>query len=288
MNRKVKAPVSSFYLEHRKYQLPKKGDFINRRIDRALSELTDVDGWKTYYNASDTIMPISIKTLYQLSKILGKTTYDNEYQMDKFDKKMNCISYIFPPNEFFKQFDELYRRKRKMLLLHLSDDIKTVESYMTDSDAKLMELYQRYATKLYNRWMEFTSRYYGVTNSNQLSPDKSVTANSGWFNSFAAGATDVMYNFSMLLDIPGYDLKNFMRIVDKVNVDDIITPDDFLSTMNSFHKSKYTMILNQIPDDKLASFKKQMHAIDDRINRSYEKYICDIHDRIVQLNTKMP
>jgi hypothetical protein len=160
-----------------------------------------------------------------------------------------------------------------------------VETYITDSDAKLMELHQRYATKLYNRWMEFTSRYYGLSNVNPPMVTKSV--DNGWFSSIASGAVDVMYNFSMLMEVPGYDMKNFMRLIDRFNVDNITTPDEFLSTINSFNESKYNMILNLIPDDKLASFKKQMYAIDNQINRSYEKYICDINDRIVQLNTKM-
>ena len=91
----------------------------------------------------------------------------------------------------------------------------------------------------------------------------------------------------MLLEIPGYDLKNFIRTVDRINIETITTPDEFLSIMNKFNESKGKMILSQIEEDDplLKSFKKLMMSIDDQINRLYEKYICEIHDKIVKLNT---
>ena len=290
-NKKIKSHVGMFYLESRDYIFPNIGDFINRRIFRSINEMIDIDAWNNYYNASDTVVQVSIDTLYRLSKIIGIYIYDQDYKLDKFNKAINEIThYSLSPDLFYYQFNKLFKLKTKILLMHLDEvDNKSLKEYIKESDLKMMDVYKRYSEKLYNKWSDFTNKYYGIANNDNKN-QKQVVNNKSWFSSISSVASvtvDTLYNFSMLLEIPGYDLKNFIRTVDRINIETITTPDEFLSIMNKFNESKGKMILSQIEEDDplLKSFKKLMMSIDDQINRLYEKYICEIHDKIVKLNT---
>lgn len=290
-NKKIQSHVGMFYLESRDYVFPNIGDFINRRIFRSINEMIDIDAWNNYYNASDTVVQVTIDTLYRLSKIIGVYIYDQDYKLDKFNRAVNEIThYSLSPDLFYNQFNKLFKLKTKILLMHLDEvDNKSLKEYIKESDLKMMDLYKRYSEKLYNRWSDFTNKYYGIANNDNKNQKQAVN-NKSWFNSISSVASmtvDTLYNFSMLLEIPGYDLKNFIRTVDRINIETITTPDEFLSIMNKFNESKGKMILNQIEEDdpSLKSFKKLMMSIDDQINRLYEKYICEIHDKIVKLNT---
>ena len=145
-NKKIKSHVGMFYLESRDYIFPNIGDFINRRIFRSINEMIDIDAWNNYYNASDTVVQVSIDTLYRLSKIIGIYIYDQDYKLDKFNKAINEIThYSLSPDLFYYQFNKLFKLKTKILLMHLDEvDNKSLKEYIKESDLKMMDVYKRY------------------------------------------------------------------------------------------------------------------------------------------------